>query len=242
MWQVMAGSLLKGGRACVPLVPRHGLSESFIDPAIAWLSERGGTLRCATRVTGLARGDGGVTGIETTEGTTPIAAGEKVILAVPAWAATGLLPGLSVPTATEAIVNVHFRLEADPGPAGFIGLIGGTAEWIFIKPGIVSITISAANRLQDVPSEEIAARVWTDTRQALDLSGAMPPVRVVREKRATFAATAESEALRPGPEAGLAHFAVAGDWTATGLPATIEGAIRSGRTAARTVLRARTDS
>jgi monoamine oxidase len=68
----------------------------------------------------------------------------------------------------------------------------------------------------------------------------MPPVRVVKEKRATFAATAEQERRRPrstvGREIGMGNLAVAGDWTATGLPATIEGAIRSGRAAAATLL------
>jgi len=70
----------------------------------------------------------------------------------------------------------------------------------------------------------------------------MPPWRVVKEKRATFAATAEQERLRPeqniGRKLGLANLALAGDWTATGLPATIEGAIRSGRRAAEAILAA----
>jgi uncharacterized protein with NAD-binding domain and iron-sulfur cluster len=61
----------------------------------------------------------------------------------------------------------------------------------------------------------------------------MPPYRVVKEKRATFAATARQERRRPGARLGVAgNLAVAGDWTNTGLPATIEGAIRSGRAAA----------
>ena len=60
----------------------------------------------------------------------------------------------------------------------------------------------------------------------------MPPYRVVKERRATFAATATQERLRPGARTALTNLVLAGDWTATGLPATIEGAIRSGRTAA----------
>ena len=60
----------------------------------------------------------------------------------------------------------------------------------------------------------------------------MPPYRVVKEKRATFAATARRTRGGRGPRHDLANLVLAGDWTATGLPATIEGAIRSGRTAA----------
>ena len=137
-----------------------------------------------------------------------------------------------MPTVFEAIVNVHFRIAADPGPAGFIGLIGGTAEWVFVKPGHVSTTTSAASRLADSEADRIAASVWPNVRAALRLSGPMPPWRVVKERRATIAATAAQERRRPGARTELANLVLAGDWTATGLPGTIEGAIRSGETAA----------
>jgi hypothetical protein len=147
-----------------------------------------------------------------------------------------------VPDAFEAIVNLHFLIDADPGgiigEAGFLGLIGGTAEWIFIKPSIVSITISAANRLVDRSAEDLAAAIWPEVRMALDLPEPMPKVRVIKERRATFAATAAQERRRPAARTQIANLVLAGDWTATGLPGTIEGAIRSGGTAAE-VLRGR---
>ena len=123
-------------------------------------------------------------------------------------------------------------MAADAGEAGFIGLVRGTAEWVFVKPGHVSVTISAANRMVDQPAEAIAGAVWPDVRMALGLEGEIPPYRVVKERRATFAATAAQERLRPAARTGLENLVLAGDWTATGLPATIEGAIRSGQSAA----------
>jgi uncharacterized protein with NAD-binding domain and iron-sulfur cluster len=94
--------------------------------------------------------------------------------------------------------------------------------------------------VDDTP-QAIASLVWPNVVDALGLPASskdnMPPYRVVKEKRATFAATAEQEARRPGARTAFAgNLALAGDWTATGLPATIEGAIRSGRTAADVVL------
>ena len=140
-------------------------------------------------------------------------------------------------------MNVHFRTPAVPPElwrdAGFVGLIGGTAEWVFAKPGVVSVTISAANHLVDLPADELAAPRWSDVRRALGIETGMPPMRVVKEKRATFAATAAQERRRPGPRTRLRNLALAGDWTATGLPATIEGAIRSGRVAAASAARRR---
>ena len=75
-------------------------------------------------------------------------------------------------------------------------------------------------------------------RAALGLppDAALPPWRVVKEKRATFAATAAQDRRRPGPRTALENLVLAGDWTATGLPATIEGAIRSGDRAASLLL------
>ncbi len=154
---------------------------------------------------------------------------EAVVLAVPPNIAADLLPGLTVPDAFCPILNIHFRADAAPG---FIGVIGGTAQWVFAKAGVASVTISAAGDLVDLSAEAIAARVWPDVRTALDLADPMPAFRVVKERRATFAATAAQERRRPGPRTALGNLALAGDWTATGLPATIEGAIRSGRAAA----------
>jgi len=102
----------------------------------------------------------------------------------------------------------------------------------------VSVTISAANRMVDQDAEAIARAVWPDVVAALNLDEPMPAWRVVKERRATVAATAEQEKLRPGTRTGLGNLVLAGDWTATGLPGTIEGAIRSGRTAAEALLAA----
>ena len=232
---VMAETLLRGGRFCVPLVPRVGLSESFIDPAVAWLAARGAAVLTGRRIGGMAVAGDRVTGLAGGEAVAP---GDQVVLAVPAPVAAGLVPGLVVPEAFEAIVNVHFRVAADPGEAGFFGVVGGVAEWIFVRHGIVSVTVSAANRLVEREAEEIAAMVWADVRAVLGLGEAMPAVRVVKERRATFAATAAQERRRPGPRTAVEGLVLAGDWTATGLPATIEGAIRSGRAAAEVLLAA----
>jgi len=229
---VVEETLMRGGAACHPLVPRVGLSESFVDPALAWLSARGATLHTGQRITALDLEGSAVRGLATGGETVTVAPGDAVVLAVPPWVAGGLLPGLAVPDRFEAIVNVHYRVAAPPGSAAIVGLVGGLAEWVFTKEGVVSITISAANHLADMPADELARRCWVDTSRALGAEGDMPPFRVVKEKRATFAATASQERRRPEIRMVHDNLVLAGDWTATGLPATIEGAIRSGRTAA----------
>lgn len=233
---VVKETLLAGGAACVPLYPREGLSESFVDPARAFLAAHGAEFFFGRRITGLVIDNQRVVELRTGGGPVALGAEDRVVLAVPPWIAAELLPGITVPDQFAPILNIHFRVQAKASPAGFVGIIGGVAEWIFAKTEVVSVTISAASRLVDWPAETIAASVWSDVAAAFGLSGPMPPYRVVKEKRATFAATPAQNARRPGPRIGILNLALAGDWTATGLPGTIEGAIRSGETAAHLLM------
>ena len=239
MQAVVAETLAAGGAACRPLVPREGLSESFIDPALAWLALRGARVEFGSRLQTIERQGDHISVLQFSDGPLRLEAGEAVVLAVPAPVASQLLPELTVPDAFEAIANIHFRAEATAGEAPFTGIIGGLAEWVFVRPGILSVTISAANRWADLPPETLAARAWEDVRAAYPgLGPNLPAYRVVREKRATFTATAVQQKRRPAVDgAGLANLALAGDWTDTGLPATIEGSIRSGESAAHHLLR-----
>jgi squalene-associated FAD-dependent desaturase len=242
---VMRETLMNGGKACRAMLPKEGLSEALVDPAIATLRSRGAEIRFNSRIAGISIEHGRVCALRSAAGAIAVDPNDAVVLAAPAWTAAELLPGLVAPDAFEAILNIHFCHPADrQGPlakAGFIGLTSGTAEWVFMKPGHVSVTISAANRLVDEPAEAIAALVWPNVVDALALPATlkhqMPAWRVVKERRATFAATARQDARRPQARTERAtNLTLAGDWTATGLPATIEGAIRSGRSAANVIL------
>ena len=231
---VMRETLLKGGKACIPRFPVDGLSEALIDPALEKLRERGVEVRFNSRVTAIRVEGGRVASIVIGANQLDIGAGDAVVLAVPPWVAAELLPTLTAPNQYEAILNLHYKLEADPaGPlaeTGFLGVLSGTAEWIFAKKGHISVTVSAANELVDDSAAELAAVVWLNVRDALNLpqemDREMPPFRVVKEKRATFAATPVQERRRPEARTPLPNLTLAGDWTNTGLPATIEGAIR----------------
>jgi squalene-associated FAD-dependent desaturase len=229
---VIDETLAKGGAACIPLFPRDGLSESFVDPAVAHLRAAGVEIRTGARIAGLTMDGGRVRALTGPDGPRLLSSTDQVIIAAPASVAANLLPGLEVPDEYQAIVNLHYRLDADPGEAGFVGLTSATAEWVFVKPGVVSVTISAANRLVDRSAEDLATTVWPEVQAALQLDAPMPQYRVVKEKRATFAATPAQQLRRPSATTAWENCVLAGDWTATGLPATIEGAIRSGITAA----------
>jgi hydroxysqualene dehydroxylase len=93
--------------------------------------------------------------------------------------------------------------------------------------------------LLELPRDQIAQMIWQDVQRVAEISAALPPWQLVRERRATFAATPAQNARRPGAATTWRNLVLAGDWTATGLPATIESAVRSGNRAADLVLQGR---
>ena len=239
LWTLFAETFGQGGAALHALLPRQGLSESLVDPVLRLLQARGADLSFGHRLRSIAIVGDAVASLDfAAKGQVDIGADEAVVLAVTAPVAADLLPGLTVPDQFRGIVNAHFRIEPKENKAPFLGVIGGTAEWIFVKPGHVSVTISAAEHLIDLPAEDLVTTIWRDVAKALDLPHVPMPVwRVVKEKRATFAATPEQLQRRPGPVTQHHNLYLAGDWTATGWPSTIEGAIRSGFAAAEAIRR-----
>jgi hydroxysqualene dehydroxylase len=222
-----------GGAACRPLVPRDGLSETLIDPALATLARKGVELRFGQRLRAIGFDGDRVSILQFDEGDCVVGEGEGAVLAVPAAVAPRLLPGLTAPDEFRTILNAHFLFDVSADRPLFIGLIGGIAEWVFRKQGVLSVTVSAADRLIDRPADELAPLLWADVCRAYQLgTDAMPAWQIVKERRATFAATPEQERRRPKTATRWRNLALAGDWVDTGLPATIEGAIRSGFTAA----------
>ncbi|HLY54615.1 MAG TPA: hydroxysqualene dehydroxylase HpnE [Stellaceae bacterium] len=230
---VLRETFVRGAAACAPMIAAEGLSESFVDPALAWLALRGATLFTGTRVRSLSFEDERASRIELAGGAVALDKGDAVVVAVPPPVAATLLPGLTVPTEFRPIVNAHFRLDDAPVTGVEItGVIGGTAEWIFRRGNITSVTVSSADTIVDEPAETLASKLWTDVAAALGLPRDLPPARIVKEKRATFAQTPEQVRRRAKARTQWRNIVLAGDWTNTGLPATIEGAIRSGEAAA----------
>jgi len=234
---VVRETLLMGGQACRPLIARDGLSSVLIEPAVALLKNKGAEVRIgrelrefgskADRVTALTFGPDDVIAI---------GPDDAVVMAVPPRAAASLLPGIKAPTKFRAIVNAHFRFDPPANAPPILGVIGGLVEWLFAFPQRLSVTISNGDRLVDMPREQLAAAIWSEVCKAAGVSADLPAWQIVRERRATFEATPEQNALRPGPVTAFKNLFLAGDWTDTGLPATIEGSVRSGDRAADLVL------
>jgi hydroxysqualene dehydroxylase len=232
-WRILAETLGEGGAACRPLFPRVGLSESFVEPALARLRAKGAEIRFGARLRALTFGPGAVSELVFDAASATLEAADSVILAVPAAIAARLVPGLIVPDRHSPIVNAHFRCTLSAGAPFLVGVVDGAAEWIFRKRGALSVTVSAADRFVECAAPKLRDLFWRDAAIAYGLPAQpVPPARIVKERRATFLASPEQLKRRPQPTTAWRNLLLAGDYVDTGLPATIEGAIRSGFAAA----------
>jgi squalene-associated FAD-dependent desaturase len=229
---LMRETLAAGGQSCRPLIAQEGLSSAFVDPALASLKAQGVTVRFEHELRTIALEDDRATALDFGKETVTLLPEDTVVLAVPPNVAARLLPGLRTPDAFRAIANVHFRVDRPVALSPMTGVVHGTTHWIFTYPGRLSVTISAADALMQMPREALARTVWGEVAKAAGLPDALPPWQVVRERRATIATDPRQEALRPGAATAWRNVILAGDWTDTGLPPTIESAIRSGERAA----------
>ena len=249
---VLREGLLAGHEPSRPLLPRAGLGDLVARPAVRLIQEQGGEVIARTRVRGLRMRGREAVAVSTSRGDMQARA---FVLAVPSWSLGGILDGEEGTGASKAT-----RLEPSPIVTAFLryrrpildvpvaGLLGGRFHWLFdrneIEPGpprgtwSYSVVASAATGLVDRTTGEIAREAVTEVeaRIAAARSTLVTGVRVVKSRRATFRPTPGTASLRPGPGASdLGNVVLAGDWTDTGLPATLEGAIISGRRAADTL-------
>ncbi len=229
---VVRGTLAMGGRACRPLIARDGLAAAFVDPALRILGKRKADILFGRRLRALSLVNDRVTELDFGDTPLRLTADDAVILAVPPMIAAALVPGLQAPTEFRAIVNAHFRIRHTQAVAPITGVVNGMVEWLFAFPDRLSVTISAADRLLATPREILAEQIWKEVCLIASVDGPLPRWQIVRERRATFAALPSQNAMRPPAETRYRNLFMAGDWTATGLPATIEGAVRSGNRAA----------
>lgn len=219
------------------LVPTAPLGTLFGTRLVAWLRARGVTVRTGTPATGLERSGGTVVAIRCGEERLPCAA---AIVAVPWRQAARLLPDI-VPAADERLVGspitaVHLWFDREVLDVPHAVLVGRVSQWVFRgeSVGHCQVVISASRGLMDGDRDRLRDTVVAELREIFPPAreARLRDARVVTDPTAVLSVRPGVEAVRPGPVTAVANLFLAGDWTATGWPSTMEGAIRSGRAAA----------
>lgn len=222
-----------GAKTCRPRMVSTSLSDVFVTPALQFLREWGGDVQFNAKLTGLEFGNNQVTSLIIAGDSIPVGTADQVILAIPPWGLNAVLPDIQTPDEHRGIINGHFVLPQKSNELTFIGLLNGVSHWVFVRDDVASVTISGVDGSEYGHAEELAQELWSEICTALNMKGVpMGAHRIITEKRATISHTVRNCARRPSSQTVWPNVMLAGDWTDTGLPATIEGAIQSGRNAA----------
>ncbi|MBM3358430.1 MAG: FAD-dependent oxidoreductase [Betaproteobacteria bacterium] len=243
---VLRDSFDAGRDATDFLLPRADLSALFPEPAAAYISARGGTVLAGQRVTGIDQArDGFTVSCGSTEQVY-----DCVVCAVAPYHAKAFLIGITalaeVAEAVDAlgyqpIYSVYLRYPQQVRlPAPMLGFDSALLQWAFDRGelcgqrGVIGLVISAEGAHQDLPHDELAQLAHQELQQQIGLLPCPLWHRVIAEKRATFSCVPALK--RPETRTPLRHFFLAGDYTASEYPATLEAAVRSGVAAAQAIL------
>jgi squalene-associated FAD-dependent desaturase len=225
-------------------LPRVGLSEAIGEPGRRALGAAGVTIRTGERVRAVAIDGDRAVGVELSGG--PTIAADAIVCALPARDLDAALPdgpGFGK-VGAAAIVNAYLWYDRPVADEPFAGTFGSPLQWVFDRERLlggersggpcIGISLSAADEWIDFSKDEIAERLDDAVGHVLPRrrGARLMASAVVKEPRATFRADAGCAHRRPGPRGPVEGLWLAGDWTDTGWPATMEGAVRSGERAA----------
>jgi squalene-associated FAD-dependent desaturase len=234
-------------------ISRVGLSDLYTDGAQEFISARGGTVKTGAQVRRLVEEGGVITALELRD--SQRIQGDFFIAAVPPDALLQLLPEqlkqteFAALTALDSspIVSINLWFDRQIIDREFVGLLGTRSQWIFNKNLIlqpseaktnqVAVIISAARELVEWTRENLVEMAVSELHQLLPVSRRATLLHsvIVKERDATLSHTVGSDNLRPAARTSIPNLILAGDWTNTGLPATIESAVTSGNIAAAAI-------
>lgn len=256
--EVMRRAFFGGRLASQLIISSVGLSELF-EPIIKWLRDQGSEVLLNTRIEKLNCENNTVVSVTTSKGLE--IQSDKVISTIPPIPLLRILPQ-EKQTSNEfavlkkfqfsPIVSVYLWFDHKFFDADFAAMLGTKTQWIFNRrrltvstqesisryPEHLSLTVSSGNDLVEITPDDIVKLCLQEIHKAFpnSIHSNLLASKVIKEKSATFLATTEIERIRPLHNTSISNLFLAGDWTATGLPATLEGASQSGYSAAKSAL------
>ena len=228
-----------GNKASRIILPKLGLTESVIDPALAFINSNNGKIICSETVKEFLIEEDKVVAVKSENNM--YNGYDFIISTIPFHALTKIKNSeklnIDLNLSYSTILNIHLWLSEIRLDEKFYGLINSEIHWIFNKGSHLNIVISDANKFAEVSEEKMIDLVFEELEKFTSIKRKfLTKYKIIREKRATFIPNSEILNKRPSTKTNLNNLFLAGDWTNTGLPATIEGAAKSGRLAAEQVI------
>lgn len=239
----LAARVLRDAMGRGPHLARFGLFRAplgtvFGDAASAYVALRGGTVEPLATVKKVALAGGAVKGLDLAGGKRESA--DAYVLALPHAELAEVFPESAPPLGHSPILNAHLWYDRPVTDLDFFAMVDSRVHWVFNRSGIsgdkgpgqhLSFSISSAHDWAHRPAAEIASDCDAEIKRRFTAPAVLVRFLVSREHRATFTASPGCAPLRPGPKTRYPNLFLAGAWTDTGYPATMEGAVRSGRAA-----------
>jgi len=233
--KVLKEIFLKGNKAATIVLPNYGLSELFCEPAEKYLKNSKAEISLSEKVISIETDGEKVTEVKTNK--KAITDFDFVISAVPFYLLQKLLPELPLLNLVNEnievspIITIHLWLDKDILEEKFYGLIDSKIHWIYKNKNHYSVVISAAEEMVELDSKEIYEICFKELEKYFPKikNVVIQNYKVLKEKRATFKSTPKSDEIRKKIKSPYKNFLLAGDWTNTKFPSTIEGAILSGK-------------
>lgn len=236
--EILMKIFYNGNFASTIILPKYGLSDAYIENAKDFIESHGGKIKLSSTVREFIINNNKIVEIKTAD--TVYKDFDYIISAIPFYALNNIYPELFENDKNEleysSILNIHIWLKTNPLKEQFYGLIDSLVHWVFNKGNHINLVISDADYLIDKSAEEIYQMCVSELIKYTKLEESdVLEYKVLKEKRATFIPSNKITNVRPSSNTKIANLFLAGDWTDTGLPSTIESAVKSGRIAAELI-------
>lgn len=245
-YDVLIEIFFNGNFASTIVLPKFGLSESIINPAQEFIQKNNGQIILSETVKEIVVENQKVVEIKTDKNV--FTEFDYVISAIPFYALNKIVkngnPNFESAALVErlelthsTILNIHIWLKENNLKEKFYGLLDSPLHWIFVKENHINIVISDADYLAEKSKEEIFDFATDELFQFTSIGKTdILNYKIIKEKRATFVPAIDILDKRPDSKTVFKNLFLAGDWVNTGLPSTIESAVKSGRMAAELIL------
>ncbi len=238
-YNILIQMFFKGSKSSVIILPRYGLSQTYCENAAKFIKENSGIIHLSEGAVEFVADNNSIKKIKTSKRI--IDDFDFVISSVPLFAAEKIINFnsiIKVPCLSYSpILSIHVWLKQNNLKKDFYGLIDSAVHWIFNHQDHITIVISDAAELIDKQNDDIACVVFNELEKFVKIKKEdITSFKVIKEKRATFIPSGDTITERLNTRTKLSNFFLAGDWIDTGLPSTIESAVKSGRLAAECVI------
>lgn len=239
---ILKEMFLKGSRAASIILPRTGLSGLYCQDSVDFICRHGGNITLSEPVKSVEIKNNKIKKIILQD--REVTGFDFVISALSYHAFSRVFPGEFVDSlslegiAYSSILSLNLWLKENPFKDEFYGLIDSPVHWVFNHGKFISIVISNADEISGKSREELQEMIFLELEKFFPQfnRSLVSWAKLIKEKRATFIPSPDIIKHRPGTRSSIENLFLAGDWTQTGLPATIEGAVKSGHDAAKAVL------